>query len=84
MSEIMKTIEQLKEDLDSAIGGGNTGDIEAAASILEAARYVGLIEAAKAVVATAHGNTYGLTEADMLEANRMAADALQEELEKLA
>lgn len=39
-----------------------------------------LIEAAEAMVATAFGNTSGLTEADRIEAMRMAATALDEAL----
>lgn len=42
-----------------------------------------ILEAAEAVVATAFGNTYGLTEAEQLEAIRMAAGVLQDELAKV-
>ena len=34
----MKTIEQLEEELEDAIGGMNSGDIEAASAALEEAR----------------------------------------------
>jgi hypothetical protein len=39
-----------------------------------------LIEAAEAMVATAFGNTDGLTEAEQIEAMKMAAEALGEAL----
>jgi hypothetical protein len=39
-----------------------------------------LIEAAEAMVATAFGNTDGLTEAEQIEAMKMAAEALDEAL----
>lgn len=39
-----------------------------------------LREACEGVVATAHGNVYGMTDADMLEALRMAAKACERAL----
>lgn len=39
-----------------------------------------LIEAAEAMVATVFGNGYGLTEAEQIEAMKMAATALKEAL----
>lgn len=42
-----------------------------------------MIEAAEAMVATAFGNTSGLTEADQIEAMRMAAKALDDALKAL-
>lgn len=79
----MKTIEALREDLQSAIGGGNTGDIETASANLEEARFREVIEASKTVVDTAFGNTVGLSESEQLEALRMAATTLRETLNAL-
>jgi len=79
----MKTIETLREDLESAIGGGNTGDIETASANLEEARFRGVVEAAECVVATAFGNTDGLSESEQLEALRMSATVLKEVLSVL-
>lgn len=79
----MKTIEALREDLESAIGGGNTGDIETASANLEEARFYGVVEAARCVVATAFGNTDGLSESDQIEALRMASASLRDSLEAL-
>jgi len=79
----MKTIEALREDLESAIGGGNTGDIETASANLEEARFREVVEAAECVVATAFGNTDGLSEADQITALRMAAAGLRNALEAL-
>lgn len=41
-----------------------------------------LLDACECVVATAKGNTYGLTEADQLAALRMAAKYLEEALQR--
>jgi hypothetical protein len=80
----MKTIEALREDLKSAIGGGNTGDIETASANLEEARFREVVEAAKCVVATAFGNTDGLSESDQIEALRMSAAGLRDALDSLS
>jgi len=79
----MKTIEALREDLESAIGGGNTGDIETASANLEEARFREVVEAAECVVATAFGRTDGLSESDQITALRMAAAGLRNALEAL-
>ena len=73
----MKTIEQLEEELENARGGQNTGDIEAAAAALEEAKYYELREAAKFVVATAFGNTDGLSLQTQLESLRLAVEQLK-------
>lgn len=76
----MKTIDVLREELQSAIGGGNTGDIEVASANLEEARFKDVVESAECVVATAFGNTDGLSESDQLVALRMAAGGLRDAL----
>jgi hypothetical protein len=79
----MKTIETLREELSSAIGGGNTGDIETASANLEEARFRDVIEAAECVIATAFGNTDGLSESDQLVALRMTAEMLRNAMNSL-
>lgn len=78
----MKTIEQLEEALEIARGGGNIGDIEAAVSDLEEARFRELVEAAKCVVATAMGDTFGLSCEDQLQALRLACAELCDALRR--
>jgi DnaJ-class molecular chaperone len=71
------TIEELHERLENARGGGNPGDIEDAIWAIAEAEKAEVTEAAKCVIATAFGNTDGLSLQSQLEAVRMAAEQLK-------
>ena len=72
-----KTIEELYDQLEDARGGGNPGDIEAAVWAIAKHERNEIEEAARCVIATAFGNTDGLSMKDHLEAVRMAAEQLK-------
>ena len=72
-----KTIEELYDQLEDANGGGNPGDIEAAVWAIAKHERNEIEEAARCVIATAFGNTDGLSMKDHLEAVRMAVEQLK-------
>ena len=71
------TIEELYEQLEDARGGGNPGDIESAVWAIAEREKQEIREAAECVVATAFGNTDGLSVQSHLEAVRMAVQQLK-------
>jgi len=78
----MRTIEELRDDLENARGGGNTGDIETAAMALEEGLNRELRFAAECVVATVFGNDYGLSMSDSMEAIKFATEQLKDALSR--
>ena len=73
----MKTIEQLKEALESAIGGGNTGDIEQASADLADARRQAEIGNLKRVLTTV------LNTLPHIGGNARSIDSLMKEIRKV-
>ena len=73
---------RIDDDIDRALDLLEAESIARRADVLLIAAAPELLESAEAVVATAWGETYGLSEAEQLEALRLACKALRDATDK--